>query len=237
MKEIDTAQIEEKLGYTFNDKYLLKLAFIHRSYFNEHREEIEGHNERLEFLGDAVLGLVASRYLYKNLPSQSEGHLSHLRSYVVGAEACVRYAKFLGLETHLLLGKGESENLGRGRLRILADLFEAVIGAIFLDATLETARSFFLGHFSRDLDKAMKNPLRNWKADLQDFAQKKVRRPPDYVVVEELGPPHKRTFSVAVEIDGKEIGRGEGPSKKEAEQAAAENALRLIEKEEVDGED
>jgi len=235
MKEIDAVKIEEKLGYAFSDKNLLKLAFIHRSYFNEHREEVEGHNERLEFLGDAVLGLVASRYLYKNLPSQSEGHLSHLRSHVVGAEACVHYTKALNLETHLLLGKGESENLGRGRQRILADLFEAVIGAIFLDATLEAAREFFLGHFSNDLDEAMKNPLRNWKADLQDFAQKKVHRPPNYIVVEELGPPHMRTFSIAVEIDGKEVGRGEGPSKKEAEQTAAENALRLIEKGEFDG--
>ena len=233
--EIDMEKIEEKLGYTFSDKSLLQLAFIHRSYFNEHQDEVEGHNERLEFLGDAVLGLIVSRYLYKNLPSQSEGHLSHLRSHVVGADACVSYTQSLGLEAFLLFGKGESENLGRGRQRILADLLEAVIGAIFLDGTLEAARAFFLRHFSTYLDESMENPLRNWKADLQDYAQKKVHRPPDYVVVEESGPPHKRTFAIAVNIDGNEVGRGEGPSKKEAEQAAAEDALRLIEKEEFDG--
>ncbi len=232
--EIDSAKIEEKLGYAFSDKHLLRLAFVHRSYFNEHRGQVEGHNERLEFLGDAVLGLIVSCYLYKNLPSQTEGHLSHLRSHAVGADACVSYTRVLGLEAFLLLGKGESENLGRGRQRILADLFEAVIGAIFLDGTLEAAQTFFLGHFSTYLDEAMENPLRNWKADLQDYAQKKVCSPPNYTVIEESGPPHKRIFTIAVQIENREVGRGEGPSKKEAEQNAAEDALRAIEKGELD---
>lgn len=236
MTKRDIGQIEGLLGHTFENPDLCRLAFIHRSYYNEHRDELDGHNERLEFLGDSVISLIVSRYLYSHLPSESEGHLSHLRSHVVGADACVTYTKALELEPFLLLGKGESENLGRGRERILADLFEAVIGAIFLDAGLEGARTFFLSHFSGYIDQAMQNPLRNWKADFQDYSQKKTQKPPEYVILNESGPPHRRNFLIAAYIDGEEVGRGEGASKKEAEQAAAENAMKNIEEGDSDGE-
>lgn len=227
--------IEKRLGYVFHNKELLFLAFTHRSFFNENRSEVKDHNERLEFLGDSVLGLILSEYLYKHLPSQSEGHLSHLRAHLVGAESCASYTHFLHLEEFLLLGRGESINVGRGRERILADLFEAVIGAIFLDGGLLVAEKFFLSHFSEMLDTAMQKPLRNWKAELQDYSQKKYQKPPDYEVLEEKGPAHNKTFFISVHIGGEEIGQGEGASKKLAEQAAAEDALRHIEKGEENG--
>ncbi|MDN3506928.1 MAG: ribonuclease III [Simkaniaceae bacterium] len=228
---MELSEIESRLGYTFQDQELLKLAFTHRSYFNEHRGEVEGHNERLEFLGDSVLGLIISSYLYTQMPAESEGHLSHLRAHLVGADGCVRYTKQLQLEEFLLLGKGESVNVGRGRDRILADLFEAIVGAIYLDGGLESAREFILLHFEGEIQAAMETPLRNWKAELQDYSQKKFQRPPDYVVLEEKGPPHSRIFVISARIGDDEMGQGEGASKKLAEQAAAEDALRHMEKE------
>lgn len=225
-------EIEASLRYTFSNKEYLVLAFVHRSFFNENRTIASGHNERLEFLGDSVLGLIVSGYLYSHLPTQSEGHLSHLRAHLVGAESCVRYIRQLELEKHLMLGKGETVNVGRGRERILADLFEAIIGAIYLDGGLKAAEDFILTHFSTYIDEAMESPLRNWKAELQDYSQKKFQKPPDYQVREEAGPPHSRTFVVAVVIEGVEMGQGEGLSKKQAEQAAAEDALSRLEKEE-----
>lgn len=226
------AEIEETLGYTFTDREYLALPFVHRSFFNENQGLVREHNERLEFLGDSVLGLIVSGYLYRHLPSQSEGHLSHLRAHLVGAESCLRYIYHLGLEKFLMLGKGESVNVGRGRERILADLLEAIIGAIYLDGGIEAAQQFVVRHFASYFDEAMESPLRNWKAELQDYSQKKFQKPPDYQVREEAGPPHSKTFIVAVLIEGVEMGVGEGASKKQAEQAAAESALRQIEKEE-----
>jgi ribonuclease-3 len=232
---MDLSQLEDRLGYAFQNKDLLKLAFTHRSYFNEHREEVGGHNERLEFLGDSVLGLVIASHLYQEMPQESEGHLSHLRAHLVGAESCARYTKDLLLEEFLLLGKGESVNVGRGRDRILADLFEAIVGAVYLDGGLDAARAFILRHFQHLIDEAISTPLRNWKAELQDYSQKQFQKPPDYIILEEKGPPHSRLFVVSVRIGDEEMGQGEGPSKKHAEQAAAEDALRLMEKQ--DGED
>lgn len=232
---MDLDEIEKRLGYTFSDKNLLILAFTHRSYFNENRSEVDGHNERLEFLGDSVLGLIVSGYLYHHLPTQSEGHLSHLRAHLVGAESCMNYMRSLHLEEFIRLGKGEMVNIGRGRERILADLFEAIIGALYLDGGLLAAEKFFLIHFSGIVDEVMEMPLRNWKAELQDYSQKKHQKPPDYEVIEERGPPHSRTFLVSVKIEDQEWGQGEGASKKQAEQAAAEDALRKIEKEEENG--
>ncbi len=226
-------EIEATLGYPFSNKEYLVLPFVHRSFFNENRGLVAEHNERLEFLGDSVLGLIVSGYLYSHLPTQSEGHLSHLRAHLVGAESCVRYIRQLGLEKFLMLGKGEAVNVGRGRERILADLLEAIIGAIYLDGGLKAAVEFVMRHFSSYIDEAMESPLRNWKAELQDYSQKKFQKPPEYQVREEAGPPHSKTFSVAVLIEGVEMGQGGGASKKQAEQAASEDALRRIEKEET----
>lgn len=220
--------IERCIDYTFKDKRLLALAFVHRSYFNENREVINEHNERLEFLGDSVLGLIVSDYLYTTLPSHPEGDLSHLRSHIVEAISCARYVQKLGLAEFILLGKGERMNDGRGRESISADLFEALIGAIYVDGGLEAAKRFFFYHFSEDVQNALKEPLHNWKAELQDHSQKKYQKPPVYKVLKESGPDHSKTFVVGVYIEENEIGQGTGSSKKQAEQAAASDALHKL---------
>lgn len=221
--------IEERLHYTFKDKRLLVLAFVHRSYFNEHRDVLEQHNERLEFLGDSVLGLVISEYLYKHLPAEPEGSLSHLRSHMVEAKNCAEMLAKLQVAEFVLLGKGERMNDGRGRETILADLFEALIGAIYLDGGISAAKDFFFRHFSHQLDEHLKKPLRNWKAELQDYSQKKYQKPPTYKILKESGPDHSKVFHVTACIDEKDVGEGIGASKKEAEQAAAEDALKKLE--------
>lgn len=219
--------IESKIGYAFKDRSLLALAFVHRSFINENRE-ITQHNERLEFLGDSVLGLLIAEYLYRLLPATPEGELSFLRSRLVEATSCVIYVQKLDLEKHLLLGRGERLNDGRGRDSILADLFEAIIGAIYLDGGLEAVRTFLFNHFSSEFESILQTPLRNWKALLQDYCQKIYQKTPNYVVLQETGPDHSKTFKISVNIQEKELGFGEGSSKKEAQQAAAEDALKRI---------
>ncbi|HSW86615.1 MAG TPA: ribonuclease III [Rhabdochlamydiaceae bacterium] len=220
--------IEERLSYRFNDKSLLILAFVHRSFYNENRDLVTQHNERLEFLGDSVLGLIISDYLYEKLPSFAEGQLSHLRSHLVEASSCVQYLQKLGIAEFVLLGKGERMNDGRGRDTILADLFEALIGAIYLDGGLNEAKRVFLSHFDQEIEAAFNEPLRNWKAELQDYSQKKHQKPPVYKVIKETGPDHSKVFHVVALIEDSEVGTGEGSSKKQAEQAAAEDALKRL---------
>jgi ribonuclease-3 len=221
-------ELEKRMGYAFKNPQLLITAFVHRSFFNEHRELVKEHNERLEFLGDSVLGLIVSDFLYQHLPTHPEGELSHLRSQIVEAGACAAYLQKLDLGEFVLLGRGERMNEGRGRDTILADLFEAIVGAIYLDGGIESAKFFFLGHFQKDLETSLKTPLRNWKAELQDYSQKKYQRPPIYKVVKESGPDHSKVFEVVAMIDDQVVGEGHGSSKKEAEQSAAENALRIL---------
>jgi ribonuclease III len=219
--------IEAKLGYFFKNRDLLALAFIHRSYVNEHREVSE-HNERLEFLGDSVLGLIIAEYLFLTLPETPEGQLSYLRSRLVEASTCVTYVQKLDIESFLLLGKGEKLNYGRGRTTILADLFEAIIGAIYLDGGIEPAKLFLFNNFSSEIKEILDHPLLNWKALLQDWCQKNYGYPPDYQVVDETGPDHSKQFQVNVSINQRQLGKGKGASKKEAQQAAAEDALSRL---------
>lgn len=221
--------IEEKIAYTFKDKKLLLLAFIHRSFINENRAKALEHNERLEFLGDSVLGLLMAEFLYRQLPTTSEGDLSNLRSRLVEAPSCMNYLLSLHVEEHILLGKGERLSDGRGRSSILADLFEAIVGAIFLDGGIESVSSFLFKRCRKEIDEILKTPTKNWKALLQDFSQKKYKESPAYKVIEETGPDHRKHFLVAVYIQKEEKGRGEGISKKQAEQLAAEMALKSIE--------
>lgn len=223
-----TPEIELKIGYAFKDRELLKLAFIHRSFINENRN-VNEHNERLEFLGDSVLNLLISDYLYRYLPNTPEGDLSYLRSRLVDANSCCTYVQKLDVSSYVLLGRGESMNDGRGRTTILADLFEALIGAIYLDGGQEAAKKFLFKNFSTEIGQILKTPIRNFKADLQDFAQKKYREPPLYTVISEEGPDHSKKFIVSVSINGVVMGQGEGSSKKEAQQKAAEVAFIRIE--------
>ena len=220
--------IETKLGYVFKDKDLLALAFTHCSFVNENRHLTREHNERLEFLGDSVLSLVISEHLYRNFPSIPEGQLSYLRARLVEAQSCVLYIQNLNVEEFLLLGKGEKMNDGRGRDSILADLFEAIIGAIYLDGGFEDVKKFIFNNFSRIIQSIIKKPLKNWKAELQDFSQKKLQQTPIYEVLETQGPDHNKMFKVAVLIDGHEVGVGEGSSKKTAQQDAAKKAFNKI---------
>lgn len=221
-------EIEKVLGCTFKEKSVLLRAFVHRSYFNEHRGSVEAHNERLEFLGDSVLGLLVSDYLYKKFPEHPEGELSHMRSYLVDAASCAQLVMSLGLDEWILLGKGESMNQGKGRDSILADLFEAVLGAIYLDGGLDEARRFFFSHFEEKLDTLVLQPMRNWKAELQDWTQKMYQMAPTYEVLEEKGPDHCKLFHVGAFIGKKLLGEGMGHSKKEAETEAAKQAVERL---------
>lgn len=218
------ADIETKLGYRFSNHSLLVLAFVHRSFINENKA-VTQHNERLEFLGDSVLGMLISDYLYRHLPETAEGDLSYLRSRLVEAASCVSYLQQLEIGSYILLGKGEKMNDGRGRDSIMADLFEAIVGAIFLDGGIDAAQNFLFNNFKEQFEAILKTPLRNWKALLQDFCQKKFQQTPVYHVTEESGPDHSKIFEISVMIQQKELGKGSGQSKKEAQQAAAFDAL------------
>lgn len=227
----NASQIEAKLDYHFQDRNLLYLAFVHRSFVNENREVVT-HNERLEFLGDSVLGMIMAEYLYRYLPETPEGDLSYLRSRLVEASSCVIYMQKLDVGDYIMLGKGEQRNGGRGRESIMSDLFEAIIGAIFLDGGIDAARRFLFKNFSKEIDEILKMPIRNWKAILQDYCQKKYQQTPHYKVINELGPDHGKIFRVTVNIQDSELGVGEGSSKKIAQQAAAQNALDRLKLEE-----
>ncbi len=218
-------QVESIIGYSFQDKSLLSCAFIHCSFYHEHRDQLESHNERLEFLGDTVLGLFIAEHLYLSFSLYTEGELSRLRSHLVGASCCAKFSAKLGIDAFVLLGKGEKLNQGKGRESILADLFEALLAAIYLDGGVEEAKKFFWSHFKEEVDKITASPIENWKAELQEYSQKKYQKAPLYKVFLEEGPDHKKDFSVAVYLNEREMGKGVGASKKSAEQAAAYDAL------------
>jgi len=220
--------IEEKLGLIFENKDLLTLAFIHRSFINEYRQGPLQHNERLEFLGDSVLGLAVADYLYHRLPDYPEGQLSQIRSRLVDTTSCAQYLQKLELPEYILLGRGEQMTEGKTKPSILADVFEALLGAIYLDAGLTVTKSFLLLHFEALFESAIGSPPRNYKAELQDFSQKKFQKIPVYKIVDETGPAHAKIFHVMVFINDEEAGIGVGASKKEAEQRAAFNALAKI---------
>ncbi|NGX61314.1 MAG: Ribonuclease 3 [Chlamydiae bacterium] len=222
-------EVEKLLGASFQDKELLRLAFTHRSYWHENQDEVPDYNQRLEFLGDSVLGLIVGEHLYKQHPSHDEGFLSSLRSMLVDAPACVGYVQELEVEPFLLLGRGEKLNRGKGRESILADLFEAIVGALYLDQGLAATRDFFLTRFAKTIEKMVAEPVRNWKAELQDYTQRKFQMPPEYRVEKEWGAAHNRQFLVGVWIDEEKLGEGIGFSKKEAQFEAAASALMEIE--------
>jgi ribonuclease-3 len=223
------SDVEEKIGYIFSNKELLILSLVHRSFVNECKGKALEHNERLEFLGDSVLGLALSDYLYHRLPSYPEGQLSQLRSRLVDAASCARYFSGLGLQEYILLGRGERISEGKAKTSILADAFEALIAALYLDGGMSVAKSFLLCHFEQEFEQAIGSPSRNYKAELQEFSQKKFQIAPVYKVVQETGPDHSKVFHVMVMIGEREGGLGIGASKKEAEQRAAFEALSKAE--------
>ncbi|MBX4206323.1 ribonuclease III [Candidatus Parcubacteria bacterium] len=225
---MDFSTFEETAGVRFNDKRLLKQAFTHRSYVNENRAATAdlGHNERLEFLGDAVLELVITDYLFAKMKESDEGELTSLRSALVNAETCARVATSLGANNYLLLSKGESKDTGRARLYILANTLEAIIGAIYIDKNYEAAKEFILAHVAPLMEEILKEGT--WidaKSRFQERAQEAKGYTPLYKTVKESGPDHDKHFTVKVSVGDEVMGEGDGKSKQDAEQAAAKNAL------------
>ncbi len=222
-------EIEARLGLTFLEPELLIRAFVHRSFLNENKEVDCLDNERLEFLGDSVLNFLVAEYLYHSLPHEPEGRLSSIRANSVSSTACTRYFDQLKLHEFMLIGRGEEIQAGRGgRSSIVADMFEALLGSIFLDGGIEKAKAFFMNHFKKELDLACEKPDQNWKALLQEFTQKNYQKIPHYKVLEESGPDHEREFTIGVTIDADCIATGIGPNKKEAERNAAKAALDIL---------
>ena len=222
-------EIEQLLVYEFKDKALIKAAFTHCSYWNEHPEEGE-HNERLEFLGDALLNMLITDYLYSHLPEESEGVLSHLRAQLVDKQACHEYLSQITCAPYLRVGRGELTQEGKGRFSMQANLFEAIVGAVYLDGGFDQVKNFVMHHCLSTIEKRLLSPEKNWKAQLQDFAQKEFRITPTYTLVDESGPPHARHFRMAVWLEERCLAEGQGSSKKEAQAAAAKEAYhRLLE--------
>lgn len=223
---MDFEKFEEKTGVKFRDAKLLKQAFTHRSYINENRDSGLEHNERLEFLGDAVLELVITDYLYSRMKESDEGELTALRSALVNAETCSRVATTLGANDFLLLSKGESKDTGRARQYILANTLEAIIGAIYLDQNYEAAKDFILKHVAPLMEEILK--AGTWidaKSRFQEKAQEEEGQTPIYKTIRETGPDHDKHFTVQVTVGDKVYGEGEGKSKQDAEQEAAKDAL------------
>jgi len=219
-------QFEKSAGVSFKNRVLLKQAFTHRSYINENRDSNLEHNERLEFLGDAVLELVITDYLYERMADSNEGELTSLRAALVNADTCSRVAQNLGANDFLLLSKGEAKDTGRARQYILANTLEAIIGAIYVDQGYEVAKQFILKHVAPLTDEILKDGA--WidaKSLFQEKAQEHEGVTPTYKTIRETGPDHDKHFVVAVSL-GKEVsGEGEGKSKQDAEQEAARRAL------------
>jgi len=218
-------QIEDKLGYTFCDETLLETAFTHSSYANEKHTF---SNERLEFLGDSILGMVTATHLFSRFPNQPEGFLTKTRAELVCEHSLWAIADKLDFGHHLLLGHGEDNTGGRQRHSILADCVEAVIAAMYLDGGLMPAQSFIEKHVLSKLDSTIDDLSSDYKTDLQEYIQQKPGRVLHYNLIGEEGPDHNKVFFCAALLDGKETGRGEGRTKKEAEQNAAKNALEVL---------
>ena len=222
----DPAALEQEIGYTFQNRDLLLTALTHSSYYNENKNGLPC-NERLEFLGDAVLSAISAEFLYRR-ESGDEGELSRTRSALVSEEALCRYAREINLGKYLRLGKGESET-GRSRPSTLADAFEAVIAAVYLDGGFEKAQGFVLPFVTKAAKALMQSgSTEDYKTLLQKFIQHNRGDILEYVVTNESGPSHKRTFEVQVSLNNNVIGSGFGSSKREAEQMAVKEALRLF---------
>ena len=231
----DIALLEEKIGYKFKHRELIERALIHSSYSNE--TGARNHhllcNERLEFLGDSVLSIITSNYLYKSFTDCPEGELTRMRAEVVCERALSGYASEIGLGNHLLLGIGEEKNNGRQRKSILADAFEALLAAIYLDAGddgMETVQKFLMPFIIKEIENVRQKGSFNGdpKTLLQQFVQQAEGDFLEYAVVGESGPDHMKTFRVEARLNSNVIGRGEGRSKREAEQNAAREALALF---------
>lgn len=218
--------LEKKINYKFNNIEYLKTALTHSTYAYEH-QDVSQSNERMEFLGDSVLSIVSSEYLFNRFPDMPEGKLSKLKSSLICTNALSSFARQIDLGSYLLLGKGEANSNGKEKPTILENAFEALVAAIYLDSSLEQAREFIL-HF---LEKALDNnefAFYDYKSTLQEIVQQNPEELLNYVLVSENGPDHDKIFEYEVHLNSNVIGKGKGKSKKLAEQAAAKDALSLL---------
>jgi len=229
---IDFSKFEKKIGIKFKNKNLLKQAFTHRSYINENSSgpagRLLGHNERLEFLGDAVLELVITEYLFSKYPKRNEGELTSFRAALVNADMLFKVAQSLSMEDFLLLSRGEARDVGRARQYILANTFEALVGAIYFDQGYDKVFSFLKKNLFPKLKEVIeKKLLIDAKSLFQERAQEFENITPNYKVVSESGPDHAKHFIIGVYLNSEMIAKGEGASKQEAEQSAARHALKI----------
>ncbi len=224
----DFSVLEKKLNIEFNNKDFLIQAFVHRSYLNENPGFHLSHNERLEFLGDAVLELVVTESLYREYPDKSEGELTNWRAALVNSKILSRIASELGFNDFLLLSKGESKETGKARRYILANTFEAVIGAIYLDKGYKVCQEFIKKHLLKELPLIIEKGLyKDAKSRFQEEAQERIGVTPTYKVLKEWGPDHAKHFVIGAFLGNELIAEGEGSSKQEAEEQAAEKALEV----------
>ena len=229
MYPLDLKQLQERMRYTFGDTQLLRTALTHSSFANEHMGGREGCNERLEFLGDSVLSLTVCNYLYHTYPDLPEGRLTVLRKNLVCQRALAEYAMHLRLGDYLLLGKGEEKD-GREKPKLLEDAFEALLGALYQDSgNLDTVAAFLIPYIKNEIAKLEKDlqPLEDYKTLLQQYVQQTPGEELRYELVSEEGPDNAKSFTVRVLVNSNPFGTGTGSSKKEAEQNAAREALKL----------
>ncbi|WP_071459414.1 ribonuclease III [Bacillus massilinigeriensis] len=226
--ELKFKEFQDALGLKFNNEKLLKQAFTHSSYVNEHRRKPYEDNERLEFLGDAVLELTVSRFLFMKYPMMSEGELTKLRAAVVCEPSLVSFANELSFGKFILLGKGEEMTGGRSRPALLADVFEAFIGALYLDQGIDIVTAFLKKVVFPKIDAGAFSHVMDFKSQLQELVQRDGTGVLVYKIMEETGPAHNRVFESRVTLDGRELGTGKGRSKKEAEQHAAQKGLEKL---------
>jgi len=221
-------KLQKQLGLFFHNQHLLKQAFTHSSYVNEHRVHHHKDNERLEFLGDAVLELTVSEYLFQTYPNRPEGELTKLRASIVCEPSLFKYAENLEFGAYILLGKGEELTGGRTRPALLADVFESFVGALYLDQGLNMVKQFLTKHIFSKISNDGKLLVNDYKTQLQEYTQHHNMGPIEYRIVDERGPAHEREFYSEVTMDGAVWGMGKGRSKKESEQQAAAEALRRL---------
>ncbi len=220
--------LEKKLNLNFQNKSLLLNAFVHRSYLNEHKDYNGDSNERLEFLGDSVLSIVVSQYLFEKLPTNPEGKLTLLRAALVRTETLASLGKNILLGKYLLLSKGEEDSGGRNNVSILANTFEALVGAIYLDQGFETARNFITEIMLKKWKKLAQNAVVDNKSKLQEVLQREYRKSPTYKLISSWGPDHARNFEIGVYLEDKLLGTGKGRNKQQGAQSAAKEALEKL---------
>lgn len=221
-------ELQKKIGLSFNDLDLLKNAFIHRSYLNEHKNFKGLSNERLEFLGDSVLSIVVSKHLYQELPSSPEGELTQYRAALVRTETLANIGKELELGKYLFLSKGEEDTGGRTNTSILANTFESLVGSIYLDQGIDTAEEFINKTILSSWKKLLKNAVYDSKSKLQEVLQRLHHQSPNYNLISTWGPDHARSFEMGVYLGTKLLGSGKGKNKQEAAQNAASDALKKV---------